>query len=211
MSIHKPDHENIKPQAPKKKRKEPKPPKKISASYLRNSGLYYLQRYASSSGNFRQVMIRKIKRSCAYHKDQEIEECIKHLDETVNEFQELGLLNDDAYGFAMVTSLRRRGFSKAQIIRKLRMKSMSPEQINEYLERFDNENNLDTRETEILTAIKFAQKKRLGPFRKSSAAEDENQKELAKFARAGFSYDLSKEIMEMDKQEAEDTLYHSVL
>ena len=227
MSIHKADSENIKPPVAQQsnqgrtnasahsRKKKPKVPKKITASYLRNSGLYYLQRFTSSTGHFRSVMMRKIKLSCQHHTEQNIDDCAKLLEALIIELTELGLLDDDAYGYAMVTSFRRRGFSKAQIMQKLRAKSMTAEQIQYFIDRFNEQHDLENKETELLSALRFAQKKRLGPFRSHDkhAAIDDGlvSKELGKFARAGFSYDLSKTIMDMPEDEAQQTLYHSVL
>ena len=54
-----------------------KQPRKISPDYLRNSGLFYLQRYTASSHHFRVVMQRKINRSIAVHTSLDKEECFK--------------------------------------------------------------------------------------------------------------------------------------
>lgn len=193
-----------------KGKKAPRPPKKITERYLRNSGLYYLQRYTASSGHFRQVMMRKIKRSCMHHKDQNIEDCAKILEDIIIEFCEMRLLDDEAYGKAMVTSFRRRGHSKAQILQKLSAKSMNREYILQLLDGFDEDMDLESAQTERLSALKFAKKKRVGPFRKPGDDYDFN-KELAKFARAGFGFDIARAILDMPFEAADEELSQSVL
>ena len=50
-------------------RKTPKPPTRMTETSLANAALFYLSRYASSSGNLRRVLMRKVARSAAYHGD----------------------------------------------------------------------------------------------------------------------------------------------
>ena len=42
-------------------------PKKITPEYLKNSSLYYLSRFSTSSANLKRVMMRKVERSANYH------------------------------------------------------------------------------------------------------------------------------------------------
>lgn len=179
-----------------------KPPKKITAEYLHNSGLYYLQRYAAASGHFRAVMLRKVKKSCMAHPDQDYEACALLVDALVGKFIASGLLNDDLYLRGVVGSLRRRGTSKQAILGKLRLKAVTGDVAEEYLDRHDEEFTADDISGDLKAAIIFARRKKLGPFANPDRAE-EPQKTLAKFARAGFSYDIASKVMRMDGTEAE--------
>jgi regulatory protein len=64
-----------------------KKPKKITAQYLHNAGLYYLQRFAASRGQFRSVMLRKIRRSCMEHREQDYEACAALVEKIVEKFE----------------------------------------------------------------------------------------------------------------------------
>lgn len=192
----------------KKQKKQPRPPKKITEQYLHNAGLYYLQRFAASSGHFKTVMMRKIHKSCAYHKDQDIEACKQLLDRTVDKFLSAGLLDDSAYARAMVTSLRRRGLSSKAITVKLRAKSMTQEDIKTALEEYDAQ--LEGLNPDLIAALRLCQRKRMGPFARDrvsinnlakAADEDQlrkqTQRHLSALARAGFSYEISKTVLDM--------------
>jgi len=185
---------NSKPQkskgsnAPRKK-----VPKKITPTYLHNSGLYYLERFAASSGHFREVMLRKAKRSCMAHEDQNYDECVVMIDELVQKFITAGLLDDQTYTRGMVHSLRRRGKSQRYIQGYLRNKNLSSELIDQMLEHHEQENHENAGEAEFEAALTFARKKRLGPF--SNKPEPDFEKDLAKLARAGFSYDTSRSVL----------------
>lgn len=170
-----------------------KRPKKITETYLHNAGLYYLGRYASSSANFRDVMLRKVKRSCTAHPEQDYEHCAAMVERLTQKFTDLGLLDDATYTRAMVTSLRRQGKSARAIQIKLRSKGLPAEQIATALEKYDTENTNPDVDPEYQAAMTFARKKRIGPFSRTKA--NDPQKDLARLARAGFSYETSRIIL----------------
>ncbi len=199
-SQDKTDRQNIKkPYA----RAEKKPPKKISAQYLHNSGLAYLQRFPASTPHFRRIMSRKIDRSCNYHKDQDKEACLALLDAATANFVRIGLLNDDAYLRGMVTSLRRRGLSKQAIGSKLQQKGLGQTLVADALRDFDEENT-SGQDPEISACLRLARRKKLGPFRRTDIFE--KNKELAALARAGFAFDTAQRALALPLEEAEEIL-----
>lgn len=187
---------------PNDKSKEPRqkrPPKKITETYLHNAGLAYLQRFTASTEHFRTVMMRKIHRSCAYHTGQCRDDCLQMLQKTVEKFQDLGLLNDTAYARGMVTSLRRRGLSSKAILFKLLQKGLPEYMVKDALDIIDEGNS----EADLLSALRLSRRKKIGPFRTTDKGEE---KELGQLARAGFGYDISRKILLMTAEEAEDLL-----
>ena len=190
-------------------RKKPKVPKKISERYLHNSGLYYLQRFTASKAHFKSVMMRKVKRSCAYHKDQDFDECAQWVEALADNFEELGLLNDALYTRGMVTSLRRRGLSRSAIFSKLRSKGLTKDQISSGLEAYNEETGRDSGEQEFRSALMLARKKRVGPYRRSE--EFEYKKELGVLARAGFSFDIAQRIVGMSAEEIDEYMDDGML
>ena len=192
--------------APRKPRREKKPPKKISADYLHNSGLYYLQRFPASAGHFRSVMMRKIDKSCRHHKDQDREHCARLLDEVVAKFIDMGLLNDTGYAAGMVISLRRRGLSQRAIEAKLSAKGLKRDQIAAALS--DHADDRPRAEVELIAALRLARRKRIGPFAATAerAERDMKERDMASLARGGFSYDIVGKVMNMDLDTAEELL-----
>ena len=200
---------NTEPEERKHKKKKPKAPKKITQSYLRNSGLFYLQRFTASSGHFKSVMLRKVKKSCAFHKDQDYEECAKLVDQLVNEFLDQGLLDDAGYVRGMVTSLRRQGKSQRAIMAKLQQKRVPPHAIESELQNFDEENFEDPKEAEFLSALKLARKRKLGPYDRTQKYEYD--KALSILARQGFSFDTSRSVLELSATDAHEWEYKKLL
>ena len=196
--------------------KRVKKPKKISQSYLRHSGIYYLQRYTASVSHFRSVMTRKIKRSLAEHKAPDIDQCMDWLDDVIRQFEEDGLLNDREYARGLLISLRRRGLSASSIRMKMAQKGPDSELVQNSLESTDNGlMDAPSYAADIImthglpdvpdyrAAITFAKKKRLGPFSRHNAQEDEKlfKRQLSAFARAGFSYDIASAVMAINLTE----------
>jgi len=181
------------------KKREKRPPRKITEKYLRNSGMYYLERFTASSGHFKTVMGRKISKSCYHHTDQDREECLAMLDKVTDDLLKQGYLDDEGYVRGMITSLRRAGKSKKAIMAKLIQKRVPVSDIETALEKFDAENTDDSNEAEFFAAITFIRKKRLGPYDERNKYEDE--KALSILARNGYSYDTAKRVLNITQDE----------
>ena len=200
---------NIKPSGQQPKKKKPKTPKKISESYLRNSGLFYLQRSTASSGHFKSVMLRKVKKSCAFHKDQDYETCVTMVEKLTDQFLKEGLLDDDGYVRGMVNSLRRQGKSRQAIFAKLQSKRVPSETIETALNTFDEDHFEDTREAELIAALKVARKRKLGPY--DLTQKYDFDKALSILARQGFSFDTSRSVLKKNMEEAEEIRYKNFI
>lgn len=207
MEQHKSQHPNSKSQRPKKPIK--KTPKRITETYLHNAGLYYLQRFSSSSGNFRRVMLNKIEKSCRAHPDQSKQNCIELLETLIKKFEELDLLNDSNYTRSQVHALRRRGKSARYIHNHLASKALSKELIDEMLKLDQNEHNQeDLKQSDIEAAFIHARKKRIGPYRRTDLNKEINlNKELANMARAGFSYEIAQKVLNTEPQDIPQAIY----
>ncbi|PJB70505.1 MAG: RecX family transcriptional regulator [Alphaproteobacteria bacterium CG_4_9_14_3_um_filter_47_13] len=189
--------------------KTEKKPRKITESYLHNAGLYYLERFAASSAHFKKIMLRKIDRSCAFHKDQVREECIQTLDRLVIKFQNVGLLDDSVFTQNMVLSLRRKGLSARMIHARLQAKGLEYEMIDRILQAYTQTLESEFHEdAELIAALRLARRKKIGPYALEKT-HDHSNKALAILARAGFSYDIACKALQFDRDMA-DALNESV-
>ena len=185
-------------------------PKAITERYLYNSALAYLSRFAASTEHLKQVMIRKIERSCLYHKNQNKEECLSLLHITIKKLEDLGLLDDIGYARGMMNSLLSRGQSLNSIKQRLKNKGLSHDIITLVIEEYTDESDKDL---DIQSALTLLKRKKIGPFGHSYNTDDTNdesdgfqkktlEKNLATLARAGFSYNLSRNVLSMSTEEA---------
>lgn len=180
----------------KRRKSGPRAPRKIDLRYLENAALYYLQRYATSSANLKNVLGRKIARGCAHH-GQDPAPFVAALDQLVARYQQTGLLNDIVYAEGRVQALRRQGLSRQAIRQKLSLKGLGPAEIDHALQQIDATASDDSRDAELAAARTLARRKKIGPWRRAPLADPrDGQKELAAMARAGFSYDIARQALD---------------
>ena len=168
-----------------------KVPRKVTSKSLENAALYYLQRFSSSSENFRRVMMKRVNRSAQYH-NTDAKEGAEIVNQLISRFIRIGLLDDLQFAQARATSFRRRGLSERAIRAKLLGKGLTIEVINESLELLKRDNE----DPELTASIIFSKKRRLGPFREPLDKRNEfREKDMAKLARAGFNYHIAKKVI----------------
>lgn len=184
----------------KREKSAPRPPRRITETYLHNAGLHYLQRFAASSGHFRRIMMRKVDKSCRFHTDQNREDCARMLEALVVKFQRAGLLDDTAYAAGLAASLRRRGASARAVEARLRARGVDDEQIAAFRARERD----DGADQDFSALLRLMKRKRLGPFR--GGREENIKKEMAALARAGFSYENAQRGLNLPPDEAERIL-----
>lgn len=131
------------------------------------------------------------------------------VEKLTSQFLEEGLLDDQGYVRGMVNSLRRQGKSRQAIFAKLQSKRVPTETIETALNSFDEDNFEDTREAELISALKVARKRKLGPYDTTNRYEFD--KALSILARQGFSFDTSRSVLEKTRQEAEELQFKNYM
>jgi len=171
-------------------------PSKITASYLENAAIYYLQRFASSSVNLRRVLLRKIQRSAAHWGD-EVEALLPLLDPVIAKMSELGYLNDAAYAGQKLRALHRQGKGERVIRAALAAKGILAAQTDQAWQDFSQ----DEPDADRSAAWSLARKRRLGPFRPAEIRAEYRAKDLAAMGRAGFGYATAAAIIDAEETE----------
>ena len=167
-----------------KKRAEPPKPKPVKLSYLKASALHYLSARAASREMLRGVLERRSKRRLQVKSlDPEIPAMIETV---LDELVELGLLDDPRFAEARRQTLERKGFSKRRIELVLKQKGLDAETIRGALA-----DEVD----ETAQARRFAERRRLGPWRRSGGAEDRFKKDVGALMRAGFSFSVARSVL----------------
>lgn len=179
-----------------------KKPKKISPSYLENSGLYYLQRFSASTKHFEFIMQRKIDKSLKEHGIPDRVQCIEWLKTVTQKFQDYGYLDDKKFARSLIRTYRAKGLSSFKISQKLREKKLDHHTIQAALKESQESSsqNLD-----LLAALRLCKRKKIGAFL-SKDKEADLKKDLSKLAYAGHSYDICSKALNMSLDEAEELL-----
>jgi len=169
--------------------------REIGSELLERWALGYLGRYASSAENLRRVLIRRARR----HSPEAAQQAKAQIDAIVARYRESGLLDDAAYATGRAASLHRRGDSLRAIRARLAAKGVAPEVAAEAVSELRDK----VADPDLAAACAFARRRRLGPFRRDEA---DRQRELAAFARAGFSRRVAQAVLACGDVEAVETL-----
>ena len=143
----------------------------------------YLSKYDSSKNNLVNVLKRKILRLNVTNFEKK--KLIDIIESIILKLEKNKFIDDDRYSSTKILSLSNSGKSKNFIFNYLIKKGVNKSQIQNNLNLMQKDND----NWELNSAKIFAKKKRL--FEKNQTYE----KNLAKMARAGFSYDICKKIL----------------
>lgn len=168
-------------------------PRKVTATYLRNSALYYLERYASSTANLRRLLMAKVNRSARAHGTDPAEGAAA-VDALLADFVRDRVLDDARYAEGRALALYRRGASTRAIRAGLAAKGVAAEDIGRALATLRD----DSDEPDLTAALTFARRRRLGPYRPPAARADHRTRDLAALGRQGFAYDLARRVIDAE-------------
>jgi regulatory protein len=172
-------------------------PRKLTAQSLENAALYYLERFASSSANLRRVLLRKVARSAEAHGTDRAEG-ERLVDALIARYVAAGLVDDRLYATQKAASLSRRGTSRYGIRGKLAQKGVEKDLVDAALDGLDTEGGA----SELAAACALARRRRLGPYRPLEQRAAERRKDLAAYARAGFSLDVARRVLDAPDPDA---------
>jgi regulatory protein len=181
-----------------------KTPRKISAKSLENAALFYLARFSAPGAHLRRVLLRRVDRSLRVHGGDRAE-AQRLVDELIARFHRSGLLDDAAYASGKARGLRSRGASRVTIGRSLRAKGLSAAAVDAAIAGTLEDGRTAT-EADLAAAARLAQRKRLGPMRPASARAELRLRDLAALARAGFSYDIARRVVDAADADALESL-----
>jgi regulatory protein len=168
----------------------------VTAKSLDNAAVFYLSRFASSSGNLRRVLMRKVARGGG-----DAAEGAALVDALIARYFASGLLNDRAYAEQAAASLARRGGSRYTIAGKLAQKGVPTDLVKEAMAAL-----ADNGGGELASVCALIRRRRLGPYRLPERREEYRQKDLATLARAGFGIDMARRALQVSDVDALDAL-----
>ena len=147
---------------------------------LQELALRYVGKYATTRAKLRTYLARKI-RERGWDGEREAD-----LDRLANRFAELGYIDDAGYALGQSRSLSARGYGKQRLTQKLRIAGVADDDSADANAHADKE--------AVRAALRFAERRRFGPF--ATAAPDRSQREkwIASMIRAGHNFALSRAI-----------------
>ena len=153
---------------------------------LKKYAVYYLSRYDSTKKNLERILKNKIRRMNDFNKKEKFF-MYQSIFKIIEELESKQIISDKRYANTKILYCTSQGKSKIFIENYLLQKGIEKELINKMLNKFEIENP----EWEMESAKIFIRKKRL----KIKDASN-REKNVAKMARAGFHYNIIKDILE---------------
>jgi len=175
----------------------------ITATYLQNAAAFYLERYASSAEGLRRVLRRRVRKAEMLEAPvmDNVEQAIEAV---VRKFVSAGLLDDQAFAQTKARALHRRGASSRLTRQRLQAAGVDAATVDEALAGLDDELGADPAQREWKAAVALARRRRLGPFRVVRDRGEHRTRDLASLARAGFTYDVAKKVIDAASPDALD-------
>ena len=162
---------------------------------IRKFSYSYLERYSPSKQQLRTYLFKKLVK-----KNQKISskrEIFNLIDSVIASLVDQKLLSDEYYSDAKSKAFLKRGYSLNKIRYSLIKKGIDEKYIKASISKIkENES-----EPDFFSAIKICKKRRIGPNREESNRSLFYKKDISILARSGFSYEISKKVLEIPKEE----------
>lgn len=153
------------------------------------AALAYLARYSASTAHLRQVLQRKAERRITrWDEPPEPATVAAAIETAVARMTDLGLLNDPEYAASLARTLRARGDSLAKIRARLLAKGVDADTIASALALLNDD--------EETAAARYAERRRLGPYRTRPGKPDQPKRDIAAMCRAGFPVRIARAVIE---------------
>jgi regulatory protein len=175
----------------------------IDRALLETWALVYLERYASSAENLRQVLLRRVRRRVGTD-GEAVRAAGVLIDALVARYRAAGLLDDAAYAASQVRRGLARGRSLRRIAAGLAAKGVDREDAAAAVAALCDR----VADPDLAAACAFARRRHLGPFRPASLGAAD-RRELAAFARAGFERRTAEAVLACADEAAASALLNA--
>jgi regulatory protein len=176
------------PRTPTKTRKPPKP---LNADRLRELALFYVGRFATSRGKLMHYLGRKLRERGWEGEGQGEGEAGAAIEALVADLVRLGYVDDASYAEMQAVSLSRRGYGARRVA--------AANQAARIAESDRARADAVTADARIDAALRFAQRKRLGPYALDMLRDPaKREKAIAAFLRAGHDVRLARRIIDLE-------------
>ena len=164
-------------------------------SEIRNFAYAYLEKYNPSKQQLRTYLFKKfLKRNQKIYNKREV---FNLIDTVISSLLEQKLISDEYYSDAKTKAFLRKGYSLNKIRYSLIKKGIDEKYIKASISKVkENESDPD-----FFSAIKICKRRRIGPCREESNRTLFYKKDISILARSGFSYEISKKVLEIPKEE----------
>ena len=166
-----------------------------SVDEIRNIAYKYIEKYSPSKQQLRIYLFKKLIKKG--QKTTSRKEIFNLIDTVILTLIDQKFLSDKYYSDVKSKIFLRRGYSLNKIRYNLIKKGIDPKYIKASISKIkENESDPD-----FFSAIKLCKRRRIGPSREENNRSLFYKKDISILARSGFSYEISKKVLDIPKNE----------
>jgi regulatory protein len=162
---------------------------------LRDLAYSYLEKYSPSKQQLKVYLLKKYLTKIKGTKSKR--EVSSIIDEVIKNLEKNKIINDELYSDSKARIFLRRGYSLNKINQSLRHKGIDSKYIKQSIDKIKE----DQIEPDFVSALRLCKRRRIGPLRPQANRELFYKKDMGVLARSGFSFDLSKRVLNLDVDE----------
>lgn len=156
----------------------------VTIESLSASAAWYVERYGGTSHRLQKALLRRIDRALP---DAERAPLVAEVERIVGRYVQSGMIDDRAWAASRAERLVSRGVAPSVVRQRLAAESLDARAALAEVEG----------DADLRAACAYVRRRRLGPFR----LQADLQGDLAKMARAGFSYAVARKVLAMSVDE----------
>ena len=165
------------------------------ATNLKDLAYSYLEKYNPSKQQLKVYLLKKYLLKIKGSKSKKEVSAI--IDEIILNLEKNKILNDEMYSDSKARMFLKRGYSLNKINQSLRSKGIEDKYVKQSIDKI-KENEI---EPDFVSALKLCKRRRIGPLRPDANRELFYKKDMGILARGGFTFDLSKRVLNLEKNE----------
>ena len=162
---------------------------------LRDLAYAYLEKYSPSKQQLKIYLLKKYLNK--FNSSQSKKDLSNVIDKVLINLETNKLISDELYSDSKSRMLLRKGYSINRINQSLRQKGIKSEFIKKSIEKIKE----DKIEPDFISALKLCKRRRIGAVRPIGNRELFYKKDMGILARAGFSFEMSKRILDIESEE----------
>ncbi len=162
---------------------------------LKDLAYSYLEKYSPSKQQLKVFLLKKY--LTKIKGKQSKKEVSLIIDEIIINLEQNKILNDELYSDSKARMFLRRGYSLNKINQSLRSKGIESKYVEQSIKKIKE----DKIEPDFVSALKLCKRRRIGAMRPESNRNLYYKKDMGILARGGFSFELSKRVLLLEKEE----------
>ena len=167
----------------------------VTVEEMRNFAFGYVEKYAPSKQQLKTYLLKKyLKASIPNVKKKDVTDLINIV---LSDLEKNKFINDKFYSDSKAKNMIQRGSSINKIRSYLIGKGINDEFIKDTVNKIQDQNS----DQDFFSAIKICKKKRIGPSRQEDNRPLFYKKDIGILARSGFDFEVSKRVMDLEKDE----------